>query len=38
MGDYTGNTWAGSGRFLVTWPDTRSMQFMQDYVGGLQIK
>jgi Neuraminidase (sialidase) len=37
MGDYTGSTWAGS-KFLATWPDTRNLQFMQDYVGGLQIK
>jgi hypothetical protein len=38
MGDYTGNAWAGSTELLVTWPDTRNMQFMQDYVGGLVIK
>ena len=37
MGDYIGATWSGS-NLLVTWPDTRSMQFMQDYVGGLRIK
>jgi hypothetical protein len=37
MGDYIGATWSGS-NFLVTWPDTRSMQYMQDYVGGVRIK
>ncbi len=37
MGDYTGNTWAGNNYFLVTWPDSRNMQFMQDYVGGFRV-
>jgi hypothetical protein len=37
MGDYIGATWAAS-QFLVTWPDTRSMEFMQDYFGGLLVK
>jgi len=38
MGDYTGNTWAGNNYFLVTWPDSRNLQFMQDYIGGFRIK
>lgn len=37
MGDYIGNAWAGAHQFLVTWPDTRNMEFMQDYFGGLMI-
>lgn len=37
MGDYIGATWAAS-QFLVTWPDTRNMEFMQDYFGGLLVK
>jgi hypothetical protein len=37
MGDYIGASWSGN-NFLVTWPDTRSMQYMQDYLGGLRIK
>jgi hypothetical protein len=38
MGDFIGATWSGSKTFLVTWPDTRSMDFMQQYVGGIEIK
>ncbi|MGD0163522.1 MAG: sialidase family protein [Candidatus Sulfotelmatobacter sp.] len=38
MGDYIGNTWATANQFLVTWPDTRNMQFMQDYFGGLLVE
>lgn len=38
MGDYTGNTWDTNNFFLVTWPDTRNQQFMQDYVGGFRLK
>lgn len=38
MGDYIGSTWAGNNTLLVTWPDTRSLQYMQDYVGGVMIK
>jgi hypothetical protein len=33
-----GNTWAGNSTLLVTWPDTRSLEYMQDYVGGVLIK
>ena len=38
MGDYTGNAWNGDGTFLVTWPDTRNLQFMQDYIGGFEVE
>lgn len=38
MGDYIGATWATANQFLVTWPDTRSMEFMQDYFGSLLVK
>jgi hypothetical protein len=38
MGDNMGNTWAGNSTLLVTWPDTRSLEYMQDYVGGVLIK
>jgi hypothetical protein len=38
MGDYTGNAWDTNNYFLVTWPDTRNQQFMQDYVGGFRLK
>jgi Neuraminidase (sialidase) len=37
MGDYVGATWSGS-NFVVTWPDTRNLEYMQDYVGGVRIK
>ena len=37
MGTNIGAAWSGT-NFLVTWPDTRSLQYMQDYVGGLRIK
>jgi hypothetical protein len=38
MGDYTGNAWDTNNFFLVTWPDTRNQQFMEDYVGGFRLK
>ena len=38
MGDYTGNAWDTNEYFLVTWPDTRNQQFMEDYVGGFRLK
>jgi hypothetical protein len=38
MGDYIGNAWAGNKTLMVVWPDTRSLQFMQIYAGGVQIK
>ena len=38
MGDYTGNAWDGNNFFLVTWPDSRNLQFMEDYIGGFRIK
>ena len=38
MGDYTGNAWNTNEYFLVTWPDTRNQQFMEDYIGGFRLK
>jgi hypothetical protein len=38
MGDFIGSTWSGAKTFLVAWPDTRSMEFMQEYVGGVELK
>ncbi len=37
MGDYIGSAWDTNNFFLVTWPDTRNMQFMEDYIGGFRI-
>lgn len=36
MGDYTGNTWDGKKKLLMSWPDTRSGVNTQDEVGGMK--
>jgi hypothetical protein len=37
LGDYSGNTWAGTKRFLVTYTDT-TMGVGQDFIAGVQGK
>jgi hypothetical protein len=37
MGDYTGNTWAGS-TFHVAWMDTSNGIDTQDVVGGIRVR
>ena len=36
MGDYSGNTWAGS-TLYASWSDSRNGSFMQDEVGGVKV-
>ena len=38
MGDYTGNTWSGPGEFIAAWMDSSFTTYLQDVVGGVQLK
>jgi hypothetical protein len=37
MGDYTGNTWAGSD-FIAAWMDSGNDVDMQEVIGGVRLK